>query len=426
MNGAFLEVVRQGNYDQFMTPPGEAEIMPFYMKINKYDKFGMSNVEVQQSGNFDFGGRIQYQLQPAGDIVSNIVLEVTLPEITTSVGRIAWINNIGRYIMKTLEFKVATATLQKFEDIIMDIEDRFTLSKNHEEAYNLQMGKTNEYVMKAPRALIVKTTYDSLQELKTTTSEQKLYIQLPFWFTKHWELALPTCAIAFNQMNIEFTLKKLEELLFFEGGASINTIGSPKIVEAKLWAETIIFEKSVRNFFVKTELYYPIVQFENAIQKGVSAETESLDIPTKLPVTELYAVVREDAATLAKCYDWFDQYTGNTISYEPRPAFAEITLYYGSIKKEETRTWHHYCVGNPMFYHTRSYGDCRSIACIPFTINPEDVYPYGTVNFGRLNQPRMAFKFNNISSSNPGVLTIYAKSINFFRILNGWSQVRFQ
>lgn len=327
MNGAFLEVVRQGKYDVFMTPIGEAEIMPFYMKINKYDKFGMSNIEVQQSGNFDFGGKIQYKLEPAGDIVTNLILEVTLPSITTNVGRICWTNNVGRYIMKELEFKIATATVQKFTDVIMDIEDRLTLDMNHQEAYNLLMGKTNQYRIDAPRALIINTTYDSLQELKTTTDEYKLYIQLPFWFTKHWELGLPTCAVAFNQLNIEFSLRKLEELIFFEGGASMNSlVGTPKVENSRLWAQTVVFEKNVRNFFVSKRLIYPIVQFEEALEKSVSSASESVDIPTKLAVSEIYAVVREDTAIAAKCYDWFDQYTGNTVSYEPRPAIQDVTL----------------------------------------------------------------------------------------------------
>ena len=49
-------------------------------------------------GNIDFGNKVVASVARNGDLIHQIILEVDLPQLTTTKGTISWVNSIGFYI----------------------------------------------------------------------------------------------------------------------------------------------------------------------------------------------------------------------------------------------------------------------------------------------------------------------------------------
>ena len=75
----------------------------------------------------------------------------------------------------------------------------------------------------------------------------------------------------------------------------------------------------------------------------------------------------------------------------------------------------------PLNHHTRI--PLKYIYCYSFALNPEDLFPSGTMNFSRYDNITMQFTMN---TSNPAVyLYVYAINHNCLVIANGMAALAF-
>jgi hypothetical protein len=90
-----------------------------------------------------------------------------------------------------------------------------------------------------------------------------LYVPLYFWFCKNIGSALPLIAIQSQEVRINITFRKYEELIISTTGTPINTSGNPlQITQSWFDMDFIFLEDEERKIFAKNNHQYLIEQVQ--------------------------------------------------------------------------------------------------------------------------------------------------------------------
>ena len=81
--GGLLQLVALGKQDVFLT--GNPQMTWFKMVYRRYTNFAIESQPMYFDGTADFGKRISCLVPRRGDLLSQVVLEVTLPALTIPV-----------------------------------------------------------------------------------------------------------------------------------------------------------------------------------------------------------------------------------------------------------------------------------------------------------------------------------------------------
>jgi hypothetical protein len=82
--GGLLQLVAHGKQDVFLT--GNPQMTWFKMVYRRYTNFAIESQPMYFDGTPDFGKRITCNVPRRGDLLGQIVLEVTLPALKLTTG----------------------------------------------------------------------------------------------------------------------------------------------------------------------------------------------------------------------------------------------------------------------------------------------------------------------------------------------------
>jgi len=127
----------------------------------------------------------------------NAYIYNNLTKITNNTEYITcgWIQKIGIYILKNLEFKIGSNVINKFSnDYINNYGD---LNYTNKELYNTIIG--NE---------------QPLNQESVSKDTEILYLPIPLWFNNNYGLALPLISTQYSTIQIKINLSKIIDCLF--------------------------------------------------------------------------------------------------------------------------------------------------------------------------------------------------------------------
>ena len=120
------------------------------------------------------------------------------------------------------------------------------------------------------------------------------FVDLPFYFYNHPELAIPLCAINRQEVEVEFKLRTAQEIVIrIDGAYGDITQETLKIKDFQLCTEVVHLDCEERIKFQKTKRDYLITQIQENIfdiASGVNTGKFKLDFIN--PVKELYFVIQ--------------------------------------------------------------------------------------------------------------------------------------
>ena len=99
MVGALLELVSLGEQDKHLV--GKPQISFFKNVYKQHTNFAIESKPLLFKEGAGFGRKITCTLERYGDLIHNIMLEITLPAIGSSSKNVSWINSIGHHIIDT-------------------------------------------------------------------------------------------------------------------------------------------------------------------------------------------------------------------------------------------------------------------------------------------------------------------------------------
>jgi len=202
MTGGLIQLMALGNEDIYLT--SDAQITFFKMVYKRHTNFSVESVPQNFNSKADFGKKITCTIGKNADLISQIYIVVTLPQINyfqesidlPDLNKCAWIQNIGWNIIKSVEIEIGGYIIDKHYGDWLYIWSELTNDNNNDRGLDIMIGNV-----------------PSLTDLTNQKDSYVLKIPLYFWFCKNHGLALPIVALEFSDVKLNVEFASLNDVL---------------------------------------------------------------------------------------------------------------------------------------------------------------------------------------------------------------------
>ena len=171
------------------------------------------------SGSPAFGQQWAVSISRAGDYLLNTWLRLQTPAVTlldnnqfSSAGRLRWTRNFMHNIISECCITFNDLVAARFDNYHLDFWAAFTVPAGKRNGYNNMIGNFNAMTGPSPPG--------------RTIPSFTLNLPLPFFYTRDSGVALPTAALPYNEMRINFSFRDWTQLLILNSaGAAGNSYG---------------------------------------------------------------------------------------------------------------------------------------------------------------------------------------------------------
>jgi hypothetical protein len=420
--GGLLQLVAHGKQDVFLT--GNPQMTWFKMVYRRYTNFAIESQPMYFDGTPDFGKRITCLVPRRGDLLGQIILEVTLPAIKLTTGDpVSYVNSIGHALIQEITVEVGEQEIDRQNGEWMEIWSSYTTTTDKQTGFYNMIGKVDGY------------------NTPNFFGPQKLYIPLRFWFCKNPGLALPLIALQYHPVRINLTLRPLSQL--FESYAltsptcSTLEVSPVSITELMLWGDYIHLDVEERRRFVSNTHEYLIeqVQYTSLIPIPPGATSAMLRLEFNHPLRELFWYIQRD--DMLRYHEMFNYSSLGIYETGTRgDILVDTVLQLDGFDRFQVRDAGYFRLVQPWQHHTVIPEDFF-VYSYSFAIQPEAVQPCGSLNASRIDSIVLQVNITpncvgtppgtTIASSTPQTFhgRVYAINHNVFRIADGYGGVLF-
>lgn len=198
MSGGLLQLEYNTPYNFLSIKP---EFTYFKRVYKRHTNFVMALAEVPVI-NYGFGKTSNIKLEPIGDLITSIILQITIPEILigdTNTIKFAWVKILGLALIKYVRFYIGGQLIdsQYGEWMYIWLLLSINNTRNKEQAYAILFGNVDELI-----------TYNN-----NNKPEYNLQIPLLFWFNRLIYLSLPIIAIRYQDIILKICFNEFDKLI---------------------------------------------------------------------------------------------------------------------------------------------------------------------------------------------------------------------
>ena len=423
--GGLLQLVAHGKQDVFLT--GNPQMTWFKMVYRRYTNFAIESQPMYFDGTPDFGKRITCLVPRRGDLLSQIVLEVTLPALTLTTGdAVSYVNSIGHALIQEITIEIGEQQIDRQNGEWMEICSTYTTPYDKQLGFYEMIGKMNGYT--EPNIF----------------GPKKLYIPLRFWFCRNPGLALPLIALQYHPIRINLTLRPLNQLFYSSALAtpacSTLELNPASIIDMMLWGDYIYLDVEERRRFVSSSHEYLIEQIQYTTPLPISSGSTSatLRIEFNHPIRELFWYIQREDMT--KFHEFFNYSSlGLFEQGERKDILQDTVLQLDGFDRFQVRDAGYFRLVQPWQFHKIIPNNFYTYS-YSFALDPESVQPCGSLNASRMDS--IALQVNLVPSvvtqiaalaSNGNTTTcpstfharVYGINHNVLRIADGFGGVLF-
>ena len=238
LTSGFIDLATYDEQEKY-TYGGSESIAYFVREVRKSTWFTQVPVVLSKSsGSAGFGQQWSVSISRAGDYLLHTWLRVVLPKVTasttnsiasgaslgstgSSVSVLRWTRNLMHNLIQECSITFNDLVAARFDNFHLDFWSAFTVPAGKRNGYNVMIGNTNPLinpVANNPLLLIgcggpQATSTGNLQTSAQVLPETVLNLPLPFFFSRDSGVALPTAALPYNEMRINFSFRNLTDLL---------------------------------------------------------------------------------------------------------------------------------------------------------------------------------------------------------------------
>jgi len=410
--GGLLQLVAIGKQDSFLT--GNPQMTWFKMVYRRYTNFAIESQPMYFDGTPDFGKRITCNVPRRGDLLSQVILEVTLPALTLTTGEaVSYANSIGHALIQEITLEIGEQEIDRQNGEWMEIWSNYTTPTEKQTGFYNMIGKVDGY---SPPTLF---------------GPIKLYIPLRFWFCRNPGLALPLIALQYHPIRINLTLRPLNQLFFAQGltGPNCTTleVKPVSITDLMLWGDYVYLDVDERRRFVSSTHEYLIeqVQYTAPIPIAPGATSGSFRLEFNHAVRELFWYLQRDDMT--RYHEYFNYSSLGTFEIGNRKdILLDAILQLDGFDRFQKRDAGYFRLVQPWQYHT-TIPEEFFVYSYSFALRPEDVQPSGSINASRMDSILLQVDVNPAITNPLGTLhgRVYGINHNVLRIADGFGGVLF-
>jgi len=240
--GGLYVLVAYGSQNVLLS--GNPDFTYFYLVLKKYSHFAFESATLQVDGPgellWDAPIKIQVKIQRIADLLSDLYLTFTLPDIYSkfinpsvrpSQYEFRWNRYIGAHIIQDATFLIGGTEIQEFDsDYLIATaqtdQDETQYNKWQEligdipelndPANGVYSGVTTNSVVRSLRLYpTVAQNNESGITVQTNAPSipgQQITVPLSFWFTQNPSLALPLVALQYHECYLQLTLRPVQDL----------------------------------------------------------------------------------------------------------------------------------------------------------------------------------------------------------------------
>jgi len=411
------------------------------------------------AGNPGFNQDWSVNISRAGDYLLQTWLRLTIPAVTlvstatvpgaSGPATLRWTRNLMHNLVKECTITFNDLVAARFDSYHLDFWSAFTVPASKQNGYQNMIGN-------------IRTLTNPVTAGKSLPSAT-LNLPLPFFYSRDSGVALPTAALPYNEMRINFSFRDWSELLILQAASpagskateafppqpvpdssyfSNNTV--PTIGNCYVWANYAIVSNDERKRMACAPRDILIEQVQTAPKQNFTPQTNpypSYDIRFSHAIKVLFFAVRNSTCRS----EWSNYATYSPVVVSPGAGTAVVSFYpegsadpiletslvYENTARLATMGSDYFSLVNPYYnapvipkqtgYHSYSYS--LDFICLD---------PMGSTNYGKLTNvsigPHASDGATNASSAGKGLTSgtqqtyefiITAVNNNIIRISGG-------
>jgi len=410
-----LRLAATGVQDEWIT--GEPQFSYFLMNFKKHTKFSFDFVESQFDGNIDFGQIIECRIPgDKGDLVRNMTLKVTLTDPQPNddaENDMVWSPSVITNLIEYAELLIGGQPIERItgEYIYM----------------HQQLNNTNDDIEQTLYFLNGHGNYLSY------AGEYTYFLDLPFYFYRNPSLAIPTCALTKQLVEVRIKTRPLSQL--------VRNLSSPdnpdpegisdvtaSIAKFSLDTDFVYVTPEERGYLMSRPLDYIITQVQLAkfiMKPGENKKSVMLNF--QHPVKELFFVSHSKLASLNNLPNYYNEIVSAELRFNNEVVFNRDGLF---LTYEQALKHH---INSPLALDftpeaingsTRRLGPSK-FGMYSFSLKPDMPYPTGQVNMSRISHKLFTLEINPINAAYENDTRVYAVNYNVLRIESGLAGLKF-
>jgi hypothetical protein len=421
MGGGLLQLVAYGAQDVYLT--GNPQITFFKVVYRRHTNFAIEAIEQTPTGSSSLGSRVSFQITRNGDLIHRVYFYGVIKN-TSTTSAVALVPNFGQKLLKTIELEIGGQRIDKHYSEWLYIWNELSLPVGKRDGYNVMVGANSR---NTSTKLAAGASYE-------------LYVPLEFWFCRNVGLALPLIALQYHEVkiNIEyesegtgymkdttatnFTFQeetKTGTVTSYEDNSALT--GSINLEKAVLWVDYIFLDTDERRRFAQLSHEYLIEQLQFTGADSITSSGDSMKsirMNFNHPCKELIWTIKKSNSGVY----WNNYSTAggsgtvhNNDHLDSTNPVTNAKIMLNGNDRFATRKGEYFSLVQPYQHHENTPDKFhQGINVYSFALKPEEHQPSGTLNMSRIDTAVLS-----LSSSIPGIISVYAVNYNVLRILSG-------
>lgn len=429
-----IQLTASGPQERFFTI--DPDYSHFVESFKKHSNFSRQYVDIDPENEADFGKLVRFKIpQNEGDILTTLSAKMTLPEIQTPTT--VYIESVAHALIEYVDLIIGGTIVQRLTSDYLQIYSEHNVTQTKQKALEQLIGKYPLRTSDKKVGEVVNNSGIVIHDTLGADTEENFFVDLPFYFHGHPELAVPLCAIKKQEVEVEFKLRNAQDLVIKADGTYITLQETLKIKNFQLCTEVVFLDASERIKLENTSTDYLITQLqEDVFDVGAGINQGKFKLDFSNPVKELYFVIQRqgsnvnavDTTLQGNFVTVFDYDNTSNVQDGKYILYENLDYLTLSLDGEDIITRD---TGNVIFlkavqaaiHHSKTQL-IRRFYSYSFALQPEEWYPTGQVNFTLIKEQDLALYLTSCPDF-ARQIRVYALSYNILRVCEGIAETLF-
>lgn len=369
---------------------------------------GAMEVKEQAFSPFAFDSINRIEIQRAGDLIGDVMLEITLPSLSGRGGTDDdyWRANIGYILIKHVRLLLNDIELNSSERLYYDLYEKLYNTATTRKAIRTMIGGTEE---KGPNGLLVNFEHTIIVPLKLFTSKRRGGNQT----------FLPLIATPASSLYLEIETESFENCV-----TSYSGIDPPTTLECRLLTEYVFLEEYEKERIInqpQTMLIETVQDSEGfSFREVFSTDGQNQIIPSDTVVVSLKEINFPVKAIMFAAYRTSDLQNRQYFKYID--VIESVALRFdGNDRTEGFEPADYYRLVQPYMHAPRCTND--NIFFYSFALDPVLLQPTGTFNFSNIREGQLVVKLKQ--PANDVTVKAFILGYSWVQFQNGYATVLF-
>jgi hypothetical protein len=434
-----VQLLASGPQERFFTI--DPDYSYFVDSFRKHSNFSTEFVDIDPENNdADFGKSVRFKIpQNQGDLLKTLSVKMTLPKLGSSR---VYIESVAHALIEHVDLLIGGEIVQRLTSDYLQIYSEHNVTQTKQKALEQLIGKyplrtSDRRVGEVITGGIEGNSGIVIHDTLGLTTDESFFVDLPFYFYRHPQLALPLCAINKQEIEIEFKLRDVQDVVINGDGSYITLNETFNLKKFQLCTEVVFLDCTERIKIENTPVEYLITQNqEDVFDVGVGVDEGKFNLDFTNPVKELYFVIQRQGSNVnaadktlqgnfVTIFDYDNTSNvqdGKFILYENLD-YLTLTLDDQDIITQDT--------GNVIFlkavqgaiHHSKTQL-IRRFYSYSFALQPEEWYPTGHVNFSLIKEQILNLSLTACPDFSRQI-RVYAINYNILRVSEGTARTLF-